>query len=304
MMFVVEELRSRKPVREWWARGLALMVVPRRVCPRLTVRTRPGSRTTGRCSSSSTLRTFIDEWGPTTPSSQTFVFFLFAFVTVGVLARFGHRLTPTERVILVLTLASGLLAVRSIIWFVLAAMILVPVLVDKVLVVPPLRTARLRVPAATITLAAVAGAALVIAFAPTTWFVREWPVGRRRSHRQLCPRSRSPGAERRAVFRTGCCGSIPSWSGALPTTSGSSSWMRCRSTVCTGTRIRSERTRPSSPTTSKSSRSTTVPGRACSHRSRQPATFESSTVSERSRARTGPPGRADRGRPDVVGRRH
>lgn len=175
MLFVVEELRSRRPVREWWTRGLALMV-----CPVACLLTSPYGldlisyyRT---MLVSSTLRKFIDEWGPTTPSSQTFVFFLLAFVTVGVLARFGHRLTPTERVILVLTLASGLLAVRSIIWFVLAAVILVPVLVDKVLVLPRLRTARLRVPAATMALAAVAGAALVVAFAPTTWYVREWPV--------------------------------------------------------------------------------------------------------------------------------
>lgn len=175
MMFVVEELRSRKAVREWWVRGLALLV-----CPVASLLASPYGldlisyyRT---MLVSSTLRTFIDEWGPTTPSSQTFLFFLLAFVTVGVLARFGNRLTPTERVILALTLVSGLLAVRSIIWFVLTAVILVPLLVDKLLVLPPLPTARLRVPAATLALTAVAGAALLVAFAPTTWYVREWPV--------------------------------------------------------------------------------------------------------------------------------
>ena len=68
----------------------------------------------------STLRTFVDEWGPATPSSTTFMFFGLAFVTVGLIARFGHRLTPTERLILLVTLASGLLAIRNIIWFALA----------------------------------------------------------------------------------------------------------------------------------------------------------------------------------------
>lgn len=175
MTFAVQELRSRKPMREWWPRGLALVVGP--VACLLASPYGLDLITYYRTMLvSSTLRTFIDEWGPTTPAPETFLFFALAFVTVGLLARFGHRLTPTERVILVLTLVSGLLAVRNIIWFALAAVMLVPLLVDKVLVLPPLRMARLRVPAATIALAAVAGAALVVAFAPTTWYVREWPA--------------------------------------------------------------------------------------------------------------------------------
>ncbi len=175
LTFVVDELRSRKPVREWWARGVALLVFPF-ACLLASPYGFDLVSYYRTMLVSSQLRTFIDEWGPTTPSSQTFVFFLLAFITVGVLARFGQRLTPTERVILVLTLASALLAVRSIIWFVLTAVILVPVLVDKVLVLPPLPTARLRMPAAAVALAAVAGTALVVAFAPTTWYMREWPV--------------------------------------------------------------------------------------------------------------------------------
>jgi hypothetical protein len=123
----------------------------------------------------STLRTFVDEWGPATPSPETFLFFVLAFVTVGLIARFGHRLTATERLILLVTLASGLLAIRNIIWFVLAAVVLVPVLVDEVLVLPPLRWARLRAPAAALALGLASAAALVVAVAPTSWYVREWP---------------------------------------------------------------------------------------------------------------------------------
>jgi hypothetical protein len=104
------------------------------------------------------------------------MFFGLAFVTVGLIARFGHRLTPTERMILLVTLASGLLAIRSVIWFALAALILVPSLVDKVLVVPPLMSGRLRLPAAAAALAISGAAILVVAAAPTSWYVREWPA--------------------------------------------------------------------------------------------------------------------------------
>lgn len=174
LTFVVQELRSRKPIREWWPRGFALLVGPF-ACLLASPYGLDLITYYRTMLVSSTLRTFIDEWGPTTPSPQTFLFFVLAFVTVGLLARFGHRSTPTERMILVLTLVSGLLAVRNIIWFVLAAVILVPLLLDKVLVLPPLRTARLRVPAAAIALAALAGATSAVAFAPATWYVREWP---------------------------------------------------------------------------------------------------------------------------------
>jgi hypothetical protein len=79
-------------------------------------------------------------------------------------------------VILLVTLASGLLAIRNIIWFALAAVILVPALVDKVLVLPPLISAKLRVTAAATALAIVGGAAIVVAAAPASWYVREWPA--------------------------------------------------------------------------------------------------------------------------------
>jgi hypothetical protein len=121
----------------------------------------------------STLRTFVDEWGPATPSPETSLFFVLAFVTVGLIARFGSRLTATERLILLVTLASGLLAIRNIIWFALAAVVLLPVLVDKVLVLPPLRWPR--APAAALALGLASAAALVVAVAPPSWYVREWP---------------------------------------------------------------------------------------------------------------------------------
>ncbi|MEP7334306.1 MAG: hypothetical protein ABI717_00865 [Actinomycetota bacterium] len=167
--------RARKPMREWLPRGLALTFGPVAclVASPYGLDLVTYYRT---MLVNSTLRTFVDEWGPATPSPETFLFFVLAFVTVGFLARFGHRLTATERVILLVTLASGLLAIRNIIWFALAAVILVPALVDKVLVLPPLVSAKLRVPAAAIALASAAGVAFVVAVAPASWYVREWPA--------------------------------------------------------------------------------------------------------------------------------
>jgi hypothetical protein len=166
--------RARKPVKEWLPRGLALMFGPVAclVASPYGLDLVTYYRT---MLVNSTLRTFVDEWGPATPSPETFLFFVLAFVTVGLVARFGDRLTATERLILLLTLASGLLAIRNIIWFALAAVILVPALVDKVLVLPPLRWARLRAPAAALALGLASAAALVVAVVPASWYVREWP---------------------------------------------------------------------------------------------------------------------------------
>src|SRR5688572_9349371 len=118
LTFTVGGLRARKPVREWLPRGAALIFGPA-ACLFASPYGFDLVTYYRTMLMSSNLRTFVVEWGPSTPSSETFMFFALAFVTVGLLARFGHRLTSTERLILLLTLASGLLAIRSIIWFAL-----------------------------------------------------------------------------------------------------------------------------------------------------------------------------------------
>lgn len=173
--FTVEGYRLRKPVREWCPRGLALMLGPV-ACLFASPYGLDLITYYRTMLVNSTLRTFVDEWGPATPSPETLLFFVLAFLTVGLMARFGNRLTPTERVTLLVTLASGLLAIRNIIWFALATVVLVPALVDKLLVLPPLRTAGFRVPAAVIALVTAAGAAVVVAMASPSWYLREWPA--------------------------------------------------------------------------------------------------------------------------------
>jgi hypothetical protein len=79
------------------------------------------------------LRDFVDEWGSSTPSAKTGVFFLVGFASVWLLARHGDRLTSFERLALLLTLASGVLAVRSIVWFALTALVVLPRALDGAL---------------------------------------------------------------------------------------------------------------------------------------------------------------------------
>jgi len=67
------------------------------------------------------LHGFIDEWGPSTPSMRTAAFYALAFAAVWLTARHGSRLTPFSRLVLLLTMVSAVTAVRSIVWFGLAA---------------------------------------------------------------------------------------------------------------------------------------------------------------------------------------
>ena len=122
------------------------------------------------------LRTFISEWGPSTPSAMTALFYLVAFGTVALLARYPSRLTVFERLALLVTLAAGVTAIRSIVWFALVALVLVPQLLDGAISKGQPR-ARHRGRAA---LAAASAAALVAAFSvvatrPDSWFTAESP---------------------------------------------------------------------------------------------------------------------------------
>jgi len=172
---IVGGYRTENLARELWLRGIALILGPFAclVASPYGLDLVVYYRT---MLVDSTLRQYIDEWGPATPSPETLVFFILAFVTVGLVARWGGRLTPTERVILLVTTAGGLLAVRSIIWFALAAAILVPMLVDHVLRLPASMSRSVRVTVATSAITAAALATAVVGVAPTSWYTREWPT--------------------------------------------------------------------------------------------------------------------------------
>lgn len=77
-----------------------------------------------------TLSRLVVEWQPSTPSAMTAAFFLTAGGAIWLVARHGALLTPFERLALAATMVSGLLAIRSIVWFALASLMLLPALVD------------------------------------------------------------------------------------------------------------------------------------------------------------------------------
>jgi hypothetical protein len=123
-----------------------------------------------------TLRWFIDEWGPSTPSHKTFLFYVLAAGTIWLLGRFRDRLTRFEQLVLILTLVGGVTAIRSIIWFALAALVLLPPLLDGALERLRFegleRIARLAVPAL---LLGIGTTAAYGATRPTSWYQQAWP---------------------------------------------------------------------------------------------------------------------------------
>jgi hypothetical protein len=118
------------------------------------------------------LPSFLEEWRSSAPSQRTALFFILTFAAIWLLARHGRALTLFERGALLLTLVSALSAIRSIVWFGLACVILLPPLVDRAL-------PRLRLPAQrTFALSGIAAAAAVAVFSvarPASSFVADWP---------------------------------------------------------------------------------------------------------------------------------
>jgi hypothetical protein len=122
------------------------------------------------------LRTFISEWAPSTPSALTAVFYLTAFGTIALLARYPGRLTVFERLALLLTLAAGVSAIRSIVWFALVALILVPLLLDGAISQrQPRPRHRGRGVLAAASAVALVAAFSVVASRPDSWFTAESP---------------------------------------------------------------------------------------------------------------------------------
>jgi hypothetical protein len=121
---------------------------------------------------------FVVEWKASTPSRNTAVFYLLAFLTVWLVARATSRLTAFERLALFVTMLGGLWAIRSITWFVLTDLMVLPLALDAALPSRP-RRARFRtyriwtaIGAAGLVLIG-AGAA---AAASTSYYLKTWPT--------------------------------------------------------------------------------------------------------------------------------
>jgi hypothetical protein len=105
------------------------------------------------------LRRYVVEWGWTAPSATTLPFYGLAALTVWTLARRSRRLTWFDRIALAATLAAGVSSLRSIAWFGLAALVLLP---------PALSSTRSPQRSSRAALAAAAGLALVAAVVGST----------------------------------------------------------------------------------------------------------------------------------------
>jgi hypothetical protein len=125
------------------------------------------------------LRQYIVEWRPTAPSLQTAPFFAIAFLAVWLVGRCRERLLRYEKVVLALTLLMALESIRSVIWFTLAALMLVPVALDGVLKpnVSAMRFKLLNRALLAASLAGVVAASAAIAAKPSSWVMREYPNG-------------------------------------------------------------------------------------------------------------------------------
>ena len=121
-------------------------------------------------------RNLIVEWTAPTPRPITALFYFLAFLTVWSLGRWGRKLSAFECLALLVTLASALSATRNIVWFGLAALVLLPVLLDETRISsakgahPAVRRA--------LSLTALTGLAVtlvIVAAKPAGWYDHLWP---------------------------------------------------------------------------------------------------------------------------------
>jgi hypothetical protein len=118
---------------------------------------------------------FVAEWKTSTPGVLTAVFYAVLLCGVVLLAKYGRQIALYDKVALALLAVSAVMALRSIIWFGLAAVIVLTPLVDHVL--GATRTLTGRKPArAGLAIGVVALVAAVIVFSSSTASLeRNWP---------------------------------------------------------------------------------------------------------------------------------
>jgi hypothetical protein len=119
----------------------------------------------------------LNEWQPTSLSPGTAPFFALGLLGVWLLGRCRERFSGFEALTLLATFASGLLAARSVVWFALAAIVLLPVALDAVLqrARPAAGVPRLNAAVAAASVAALAILLAATLARPASWFERPYP---------------------------------------------------------------------------------------------------------------------------------
>ena len=122
------------------------------------------------------MRTFVDEWGASVPSANTMLFYVVGIATAGLLVRHRSRLSGFEQLALLVMLIAGVSAIRSIVWFSFAALILLPCLLDGALSQWSRRTRSHPEAGAGVRCARGALVATCVVVAqPPAWSTRDWP---------------------------------------------------------------------------------------------------------------------------------
>lgn len=122
---------------------------------------------------------YVTEWRPTKLGIATIPFYALALLAAWLAGRSRSRLTPFEQGALLVTLVLALLAVRSVVWFMLSALVLLPVALDGVLS-KSWSSPRYRLLNRLIALPAPFVCAWIVVGAfshPTAWYTRNFPSG-------------------------------------------------------------------------------------------------------------------------------
>jgi len=123
------------------------------------------------------MRTYVDEWGASVPSVGTMLFYVVGIAAAVLLVRHRSRLTGFEQLALLAMGLAGVSAIRSIVWFSLAAFILLPRLLDGALSDWSRQLARAsKLALASAALVAAVVATGVVVAQPSAWYTRAWPA--------------------------------------------------------------------------------------------------------------------------------
>jgi hypothetical protein len=122
------------------------------------------------------LARYVVEWQASRPGGTTAVFYAVAVGTFVTVSTRRTQLTGYELAVLGLLLVEAILALRGIVWFVLAVQVLLPRVISKR--AGPTEPSRRRLDAALATgaLVVLTVAVVVIAMKSDSWFERDWPT--------------------------------------------------------------------------------------------------------------------------------
>lgn len=141
----------------------------------------------------------ISEWDRTKPAWITLAFFVVVGLTVILAVWQRRRLRLFDTVVLLITLAGALQAIRGITWFTLAVLVLVPRLLDGAIRKPDIvQMPRANLALSLVATAAAAAVVAVVAAKPTTWFERDWPAGAISAVQRAGPRAKILASDKHA----------------------------------------------------------------------------------------------------------